>query len=118
MLVYANAPDSELSDDHPDQPLNWTNYRLTVTLEFNDGRVGVVWRYGDAGQHYRFVMDGVRCELIRVVRGAEASLATADFKPPSAPLAISVEVNHSLMFVYRGDHLDLRSFPSPRSAGS
>ena len=91
-LVYKNG--SELPQDHPEQPANWTNYCLTVHLRFNDGRIGVVWRYSDPGNHYRFVMDpqaGKR-ELIRISGGGSTVLATKSFThTPGQAYAISVE---------------------------
>ena len=88
MLVYENAPLSELPADHPDQPLNWTDYRLTADIEFAGGKAGVVWRCRDAGNHYRFAIDKglnpVKCELFRVVGGAAVRLAdTTEFTPPA-----------------------------------
>ncbi len=83
-LVYANTPD--LPADHAEQPLNWTNYRLTVHLQFLNGRVGVVFRHRDAGQHYRFVMEAGKCELIRANGGAPVSLATRQFSIPESPV--------------------------------
>jgi len=53
MLFYSNMPASELAADHPDQPMNWKDYRLTVWLEFIGGKAGIVWRYRDAGHHYQ-----------------------------------------------------------------
>jgi hypothetical protein len=107
LLAWTNAPASELPATHAEQPLNWTDYRMTVYLQFNDtGRAGVVWRYRDAGQHYRFVMERgatSKCEIFRVTGGAPVSLAnTTEFTPPSGPdtFPIIVEVVGSTFNVY------------------
>ena len=78
-LVYGNTTDLPL--DHPDQPGNWTDYRVTVHLRSGAGKIGVVWRYLNAGQHYRFVMDlqAGKCDLIRVLGGVPTPLATKSF---------------------------------------
>jgi len=112
MLVWTNAPPSELPDTDKDQPLNWTDYRMTVYLQFNDvGRAGVVWRYRDAGKHYRFVMDRTtpKCEIFRVVDGVPVSLAnTTSFTPPSGndTFPITVEVTGSTFNVYHESELN------------
>jgi hypothetical protein len=105
-LVYMNAP--ELSQDHPEQPANWTNYCLTVHLRFNDGKIGLVWHYRDPGNHYRFVMDpqaGKR-ELIQVSGGGFTVLATKSFThTPGQGYVISVEAVDSSIRVYQDGSL-------------
>jgi len=103
-LFYSNAPTSELAADHPDQPMNWKDYRLTVWLEFIGGKAGIVWRYRDAGHHYRFVMEAGQCELFLLNGGEPVSLARNErFTPPNDPFGITVEVNGSSMNVYQVD---------------
>lgn len=122
VLVWGNAPTTELPDTDKDQPLNWTDYRLTANLEFTDGRAGVVLRYRGVGQHYRFVMDkGTTnsCELIRVANGGEAPLASnTEFKLPAIPFAISVEVTGDTFKVYVEKELILSATDSAIASGS
>lgn len=64
-----------------DQPGNWTDYRFAVTVRSGeDGAIGVVFRFVDAGNYYRFSMDRARRrrQLVRVVNGAAAVLAEDD----------------------------------------
>jgi hypothetical protein len=117
-LAYVNAPASELPDDHQDQPLNWTDYRLTVQLEFKDGQAGVIWRYRDAGQHYRLVMEKTRCEIARVVNGLPVPLVSTEFTLPEKTFSISVEVTGSTFNVYHGTDLLLTATDSTISTGS
>ena len=73
-------------------------------LRFNDGRIGVVWRYSDPGNHYRFVMDPQAgcAELIRISGGGSTVLATKSFThTPGQAYAISVEAVGPLMRVYQ-----------------
>ena len=62
-----------LPGDHPDQPANWTDYRLSVYLRSaDDDAIGVVFRYLDADYYYRFSMDRQRKyrRLVRVINGS------------------------------------------------
>jgi uncharacterized protein DUF6603 len=122
VLVWSNAPTTELPDTDQDQPLNWTDYRLTANLEFTDGRAGVVLRYRGVDQHYRFVMDkGTTntCELIRVASGAETPLDTnTRFKLPTIPFAISVEATGDTFKVYVEKELILSATDSAIPSGS
>jgi hypothetical protein len=104
-LFLTNAPTSELPADHPDQPLNWKDYRLTVRLTFSGGKAGLLWRYRDAGNHYRFVIEAGKCELFRVAGGAEARLVSEPFTPPTLPFGITVEIAGSEMNVYQINEL-------------
>ena len=59
MLIL--GPDARLDATHPDQPRLWTDYRLTAYLRNeDDDAIGVVFRYADAGNYYRFAMDAER----------------------------------------------------------
>jgi hypothetical protein len=60
----------------------WTDYRYSVQLRSgDDDAIGVVFRYGDPGNCYRFSMDRQRGyrRLVRVSGGAYAVLAEDDF---------------------------------------
>jgi hypothetical protein len=122
VLVWGNAPATELPDADKDQPLNWTDYRLTAQLDFQDGRVGVVFRYQNAGKHYRFVMekgDPSTCKLIRVVNGQETPLVTdTKFKQPAISFAITVEVTGNTFNVYHDKDLILTATDSAIASGS
>ena len=105
-LVYMNEP--ELPQDHPEQPANWTSYRLTVHLQFNDGKIGLVWHYRDASNHYRFVMDAQagKRELIQVSGGAFTVLATKPFThTPGQGYVIGIEAVDSSFRVYQDGSL-------------
>jgi hypothetical protein len=60
MLILGS--DSRLPADHPDQPAQWSDYRLTVTVRTadDDGGIGVVFRYRDADNYYRYSMNRQR----------------------------------------------------------
>lgn len=80
LLLRADLPG--LPADHPDQPGNWTDYRLSVFVRSEDNdAVGVVFRYQDASNFYRFSMDRERRyrRLVRVVDGVHTVLAEDDF---------------------------------------
>ena len=116
-LVYKNA-----SESLPDQPSNWTDFRLTVHLGFNDGKAGVVWRHRDNGQHYRFVMDpqAGKCELL-LVSGATppTSLATKPFAHTEAKrYEISVEAVKSSLRVYQDGKLVIDVTDATISSGT
>jgi len=60
----------------------WTDLRYTVQLRSgDDDAIGVVFRYQDAGHHYRFSMDRERRyrRLVRMTGGAATVLAADDF---------------------------------------
>jgi hypothetical protein len=122
ILAWANTPATELPDTDPGQPLKWTDYRMTTQLDFTDGKAGVVWRYRDAGNHYRFTMEKgstPQCKLIRVVSGGEAPLvSTTTFTPPAEPFAITVEVVGDTFNVYHKDTLILSATDSAIDSGS
>jgi len=122
-LFYSNAPTSELPADHPDQPMNWKDYRLTVWLKFSGGKAGIVWRYRDAGHHYRFVIEAGQCELFRVDGAEPVSLVREPFTPPGDPFGITVELNGPSMNIYRideklGDQLLLSATDATIDSGS
>jgi hypothetical protein len=80
VLVYADTP--LLSSDHPEQPSNWTNYRVSVYLRAgDDDAIGLAVRYADPAHHYRFVMDRERRYrgLLKVYDGVTTVLAADEF---------------------------------------
>ena len=114
-LVY-----TDIQND-PDPPSNWTDYRLNVHLRSSDGRIGVVCRYQNADQHYRFVMDrqaGKR-ELILITDGDPIVLASDSFSyTPNQTYVISVEAVKSSLRVYQDDALVFVVTDAVISAGS
>jgi hypothetical protein len=76
-LVWSDALDLPTSE----QPGNWTDYRFSTFLRSGEGTIGVVFRYKDPTQHYRFVMDrenGTR-KLIRFPGGDSPALKEESF---------------------------------------
>lgn len=64
-----------------EQPDAWADYRLTVNVRSGtDGAIGVVIRYLDAANYYRFSMDRGRRrrQLVRVANGVATVLAEDD----------------------------------------
>lgn len=120
-IVYSNVP--ELAADHPEQPSTWTDYRFTAhmkfTAPFTGGSVGLLWRYRNAGEHYRFIMEPGKCQLIRMLAGVPAPLAIKEgFTVPSTPFAITVEASGSSFDVYLGEERLLSAMDPAIPTGS
>lgn len=80
MLVFGADPG--LDPGHQEQPANWTDYRLSVYLKAaTGGAMGVVFRYRDGNNCYRFSMDRNRSyrRLVSVVNGSHTVLKQDDF---------------------------------------
>ncbi len=78
-LLYDESPTLPATD--PAQPGNWTDYRLSVYVRSADNdAIGVVFRYQDANNYYRFSMDRERGyrRLVRVAGGITTVLAEDD----------------------------------------
>lgn len=74
--------DPQLPPDHDQQPGNWTDYRVSVFLRAaDDDAMGLVFRYQDAQNYYRFSMDRERRyrRVVRVIGGRHTILAEDDF---------------------------------------
>ena len=103
LLLRADNP--SLLAGHPDQPGNWTDYRLSVLVcSSDDDAVGVVFRYLDANHYYRFSMDRQRQyrRLVRVVQGVHTILAEDDFVyRQGQDYLITVEVIAASLRVYQ-----------------
>jgi hypothetical protein len=80
MLLFAD--DSGLGSVHPEQPTNWTDYRLSVYLSAGGGgAMGLVFRFHDNNNYYRFSMDhnlNYR-RLTNVANGIHTILKEDDF---------------------------------------
>jgi hypothetical protein len=76
-LVYQNAPEVPASE----QPSNWTDYRLTVRFRHKDGKIGVIFRYGDSANQYRFVLDAATktSQLIAISKGLPVPIANGHY---------------------------------------
>ena len=80
LLLRADSP--ALPGDHPEQPGNWTDYRLSAYLRSADNdAIGLVFRHQDANHYYRFSMDRERSyrRLVRVFDGIPTVLAEDGF---------------------------------------
>jgi len=82
LLLRAN--NSDLPNDHPEQPGNWTDYRFSVLLHTTSpgqNDIGAVIRYQDDRHYYRLSMSraGRYRRLVRVFDGAHTILAEDDF---------------------------------------
>lgn len=80
LLLWNN--NSALSADHSEQPINWTDYRLSVYLRSADNdAIGLVFRYQDANNYYRYAMDQQRRyrQLTRITNGNHTILAEDNF---------------------------------------
>jgi len=76
MLLFGNDP--SLTSNHQEQPANWTDYRLSVRLSAAaGGALGVVFRYRDGSNYYRFSADrnGQYRRLVRAAGGIHTALA-------------------------------------------
>ena len=83
----------------------WTDYRVTVLLHSSDDdAVGVVFRYLDAANHYRYSMDAERGyrRLVRVSGGAYTVLAEDDFRyQPDQDYEVTAEAVGARIRVYQ-----------------
>ena len=103
MLVFGNDP--ALDVGHSEQPFNWTDYRLSVYLSADsDGAMGLVFRYGDLNNYYRFSLDRNRKyrRLVSVVNGIHSILKEDDFiYEPQTDYLITVEAIGEALRVYQ-----------------
>ena len=87
------------------RPDDWTDYRFTVTLStVDDDAIGVVFRYRDSSNYYRFSMDRERRyrRLVRVVRGIHTILAEDGFRCQTAvDYLVAVEAIGSSLRVFQ-----------------
>src|SRR5262249_17758053 len=103
---------------HPEQPGNWTDYRVSAYLRSSDGAIGLVFRYLDSDHYYRFAMDRRGRRLVRVttgvhtiigpdgtpaiVREVPSALATDDcVYPQNQEILITVEALGPSLRVYQ-----------------
>jgi hypothetical protein len=120
MLVYTADP--QLPSNSTDQPANWTDYRLTAFVRNeDDDAIGLVFRYVDADNHYRFSMDAERSyrRLVRVVNGQHFILDEDDRRfLNDVDIALTVEAIGSSLRVYVDGALALSAEDPSHVAGS
>lgn len=102
MLIY--GPDPNLPSGHADQPAQWTDYRLTAFVRNeDDDAIGLVFRYVDANNYYRFSMDAERRyrRLVRVINGIHTILTEDDRRyVKDVDYAVTVEAIGESLNVY------------------
>jgi len=123
MLVFGNDPG--LDGGHSEQPFNWTDYRLSVYLSASGGgAMGLVFRYSDLNNYYRFSMDRNRKyrRLVSVVSGIHTTLKQDDFiYEPQVDYLITIEAIGDALRVYQDGALifDVKDAAHPNgSVGS
>ncbi len=103
LLLYGDDP--SLAANDPQQPGQWTDYRVTVTLRSSDDdALGVVFRYVDESTYYRFALDRERRyrRLTAVVAGRTIVLGEDDFVyQKDADYSIVVEAVGQTVAVYQ-----------------
>lgn len=99
------ASDAGLPGNHPDQPGNWTDYRVTAILRaLDDDAIGLVVRYHGPDNHYLVAFDSQRAyrRLVRVAGGVYTILAADGVAyKPSSNMTITIEAMGSRLRVYQ-----------------
>ncbi len=107
ILLYAD--NLTLPEDHPKQPGNWTDYRMSVYLRSSDDEaIGIVFRYIALGHYYLFSMDCQRKyrRLVKVKDGNHTILAEDDFVYRlNQDYLIAIEAIGSSLRVYQDGEL-------------
>ena len=119
MLIWGS--DLNLPVSHPDQPANWTDYRVTAFVRNeDDDALGLVFRYVDASNFYRFSMDAERKyrRLVRVINGIHTILDEDDRRyQPNVDYALSIEAIGASLKVYIDGDLVLEATDPSHAAG-
>lgn len=102
VLVY--GPDPSLPLSHAEQPTGWTDVRLSAYVRTEaGGAIGLVFRYQDDDNHYRFSLacGGALRRLVRVAGGVHTVLAQDAFacEPGRDPL-LTVEAVGTVLRAY------------------
>jgi hypothetical protein len=103
--ILLRAADPALNPDHPGQPANWTDYRLTAVLRaHDDDAIGLVVRYSGPNDHYLVALDRQRSyrRLVRVTGGVYTVIAAdaVGYKLDS-DMTVSVEAIGARLRVYQ-----------------
>lgn len=103
MLILSDDP--RLDAVHGEQPSNWTDYRLSVYLRSTtSGALGLVFRYRDDKNYYRFSLDRKRKHrrLISMADGKATLLKQDDFLyQPNRDYLITVEAIGGNLRIYQ-----------------
>jgi hypothetical protein len=117
--ILLRAPDPALPPGHPDQPANWTDYRLTAILRSgDDDALGLAVRRRGPGDFYVFAMDRQRAyrRLVRVAGGVWTTLAQDRVAyAPDSDMVVSIEAFGDRLRVYQDGALvfDVRDGAHP-----
>lgn len=112
VMRWGGSP--SLEPAHPENPLKWSDYRVSVYLRATDEyaidahAMGLIFRYADSDSFYRFSMDRELKyrRLVRVVNGAHTILKEDDFVyQKNVNYLITVEALGSSLRVYQDGHL-------------
>lgn len=102
MLLFAD--DDGLDAGRQEQPTHWTGYRLSVYLSAAGGAMGLVFRFFDNHNYYRFSMDhdGSYRRLVNVTNGIYTILKQDDFAyEPQQDYLITIEAIGDALRVYQ-----------------
>lgn len=102
LLLYGDDP--VLGPSHPEQPSNWTDYRLSVYLRADSGAIGAAFRYRGGDNFYRVSMDrdGGYRRLVKVAAGVHIVLAEDAFAyEPQRDYLLTVEAVGDALRVYQ-----------------
>lgn len=103
--LFVRANRRELPANHPDQPSNWTDYRVSAYLRSPSAGVsGIVVRYVGSDQYYHFSIDRERKNrrLARVLKGMQTVLAEDSFEyQPNRDYLITLEATGTTLRVYQ-----------------
>jgi hypothetical protein len=120
MLVFGSDP--RLDGGHSEQPFTWTDYRLSVYLSASGGgAMGLVVRYSDLNNYYRFSMDRNRKyrRLVSVANGIHTILKQDDFTYESqTDYLITVEAIGNSLRVYQDGALIFEATDAAQPQGS
>lgn len=107
--ILLRASDPALAANHPDQPGNWTDYRITAVLRaLDDDAIGLVVRYRGPNDHYLFALDRERAyrRLVRVTGGVYTILAADGYVYElNSDITVSIEAIGSRLRVYQDGEL-------------
>ncbi len=120
MLVRSSIPG--IPPNHPQQPAKWTDYRLIVVMRnADDDAFGLVFRYQDSSNYYRFSMDRQHRyrRLVRVVQDIHTILAEDNFVyQVNSDYIITVEAIGSSLRLYQDEVLIFAVLDESLSNGS
>jgi hypothetical protein len=120
--MFVRGGNPSLPVNHPDQPANWSDYRLSVYVRAaGSGAIGVVFRYQDGDHYYRFSMDAHRRyrRLVRVDSGVHTILAEDDFVyRPNQDYLLTVQAVGNSMRIFQDGAPVFSAIDGAMAAGS